>query len=111
MPQPSLNDIHVDGALTDFSVATFQDAAGFAATNVFPIVNVPQRSGNYYVYTAAELLRSDAQKRSPGTESAVRNYKLSKDTYNCEVYSIAVDVSEQQTANADPVLDLSLIHI
>jgi len=105
MPTPTLSDIHVDQALTDFSVATFQDAAGFAATNVFPIVNVQQRSNKYYVYDAKELLRSDAQKRGPGTESAVRDYKISTDNYHCEVYSIAVDVSEQETANADPALD------
>jgi len=105
MPQPSLNDIHVDSALTDFSVATFQDAAGFAATNVFPIVNVPKRSGKYFVYDAKELLRSDAQKRSPSTPAAIRNYKISNDSYFCEQYSVAVDVSEQETANADAPLD------
>ena len=56
MPQPTLSDIHVDSALTDFSVAYFQDAGRFAAPNVFPIVNVPQRSGKYFVYDRAELL-------------------------------------------------------
>jgi hypothetical protein len=105
MPQPTLSDIHVDSALTDFSVAYFQDAGRFAAPNVFPIVNVPQRSGKYFVYDRAELLRSDTQKRAPNTESAVRTYKLSNDSYFCEQYSIAVDVSEQEIANADPALD------
>ena len=105
MPQPTLSDIHVDSALIDFSVAYFQDAGRFAAPNVFPIVNVPQRSGKYFVYDRAELLRSDATKRAPATESAVRTYKLSNDSYQCEVYSIAVDVSEQEIANADPALD------
>lgn len=105
MPQPTLSDIHVDSALTDFSVATFQDASRFAAPNVFPITYVPQRSGRYFVYDSDELLRSDATKRAPNTESAVRTYKLSNDPYHCEVYSIAVDVSEQETANADAALD------
>ena len=106
MPQPTLSDVHVDTALTDFSVAYFQDQSRFAAAqNIFPTVNVPQRSGKYYVYDKAELNRSDTEKRAPNTEAPVRTYKLSNDSYHCEVYSIAVDVSEQIRANADPALD------
>jgi hypothetical protein len=106
MPQPTLSDVHVDTALTDFSVAYFQDQSRFAAAqNIFPTVNVPQRSGKYYVYDKAELNRSDTEKRAPNTEAAVRTYKLSNDSYHCEVYSVAVDVSEQIRANADPALD------
>ena len=105
MPEPTLSDIHVDTALTDFSVAYWQDDDRFVAPSIFPTVNVQQRSNKYHVYTKNDLLRSDATKRAPGTESAVRTYKLSQDDYFCEVYSIAVDVSEQERANADPALD------
>jgi len=105
MPEPTLSDIHVDSALTDFSLSYFQDASKYVAPSVFPTVNVAQRSNKYYTYTKADLLRSDAKKRGPGTESAVRSYKLSTDNYHCEVYSIAIDVSEQERANADPALD------
>lgn len=105
MPEPTLSDIHVDSALTDFSLAYFQDEAKFVAPSIFPVVYTPVRSGKYFTYDTAELMRSDAKKRAPNTESAVRGYKLSNDSYHCEVYSIAVDVSEQETANADPALD------
>lgn len=105
MPEPTLSDIHVDSALTDFSLAYFQQEGSYAATAVFPTVPVARRSNKYYTYTKNDLLRSDATKRSPNTESAVRSYKLSTDSYHCEVYSIAVDVSEQERANADPALD------
>ena len=105
MPEPTLSDIHVDPALTDFSVAYFQDEAKFVAPSIFPRVDVAKRSAKYYTYDLNELRRSDMRKRAPGTESAVRTYKLSKDDYYAEVYSIAVDVSEQERANADPALD------
>ena len=105
MPEPTLNDIHVDPALTDFSLSYFQKPGKYVARSVFPQVNSASRSAKYYTYTKNDLLRSDAQKRAPGTESAVRSYKLSTDQYNCEVYSIAIDVSEQETANADAALD------
>lgn len=105
MPEPTLSDIHVDSALTDFSVAYFQAPGRYVAPSIFPTVPVQQRSGKYYVYDKNELLRSDARKRAPNTEAAVRSYKLSKDDYFAEVYSVAVDVSEFERANADPALD------
>jgi len=105
MPEPTLNDIHVDSALTDFSLSYFQDASNYIATSVFPSVNVATRSAKYFTYPKAELLRTDAKKRAPGTEAAVRSYKLSNDTYNCEVHAVAIDVSDQEKANADPALD------
>jgi len=105
MPEPTLSDIHVDPALTDFSVAYFQDKSKFVVPNIFPIVPVAQRSAKYHIFDKNEILRSDSKKRAPNTEAPVRGYKLSQDSYHCEVYSIAVDVSEQTRANADPVLD------
>jgi len=106
MAEPGLSDVHVDAALTDFSVAYFQGAENFVARSVAPIVPVGKQSDKYYVYTKAETLRSDAQKRAPNTEAPVRNYKLSTSQYFCDVYSIASDVSEQVRANADPALDV-----
>lgn len=105
MSEPTMHDVHVDSALTDTSIAYFQDPMGYVAQRVFPITPVAQKSNQYYIYDKAAALRSDAQKRAPATESAVRGYTLSNGTYNCEVYSIAVDVSEQVRANADPALD------
>ena len=105
MAEPTLSDLHVDQALTDFSVAFFQEPGSYIASAAAPIVPVAQRSNKYHVYTKNDLLRSDAEKRSRNTPSAVRNYALSTDDYFCERYSIAVDVSEEDIANADPALD------
>ena len=105
MPEPTISQIHVDSALTDFSFSLFQKPETYVASSVFPVQNVAQRSNKYFTYTTNDLLRSDATKRSPASESAVRTYKLSTDSYLCERYSIAVDVAEEETANADPALD------
>ncbi len=105
MAEPTLHDVHVDQALTDFSVAYFQEPGAFVARQVFPIVPVAQKSNKYYVYDKAATMRTDAAKRAPGTEAAVRHYTLSTATYDCDVYSVAVDVSEQEAANADAALD------
>ena len=105
MAQPSLGDVHVDQALTDFSVAYFQDDPRFIARQFAPVVPSAKQSNKYYVYTKAETLRTDAQKRAPGTKAARRTHKLSTDTFFCDVYSIAEAVSEQVLANADPAID------
>lgn len=105
MPEPTLAQQHVDAALTDFSSAYFLDDSAFAAAQVFPAVPVAQKSGKYYVYTKNDLLRSDAQLRAPGTKGATRGYGLEQASFNCDVYSIAINVSEQDRANADAALD------
>jgi len=105
MAEPTLSDIHVDSTLTDFSLAYFQKPGAYLATSVFPTVNTPKRSDKYFTYTRSDLMRTDATKRSPGTESAVRDYKISTDSYHCERYSIAVDVPDEAVANADAALD------
>ncbi len=107
MAEPGLSDVHQDAALTDFTVAYFQNLAETAVGGQFaPAVPVAKQSNKYYVYDKSETMRTDAQKRAPNTEAAVRNYKLSTGSYFCDVYSIASDVSEQVRANADAALDV-----
>ncbi len=107
MAEPSLGDVHVDQALTDTSIAYFQSMGDTRriATRVFPIVPSAKQSNRYHIYDKSELLRTVAEKRAPNTEAAVRTYSLSQDKFFCDVYSVAVDVSEQVATNADPVLD------
>ncbi len=107
MSEPGLGDVHVDGALTDISIGYFQSLGDTRriATSVFPIIPSAKQSNKYHTYTKSELLRTDAQKRAPGTEAAVRTYQMSDDSFYCDVYSVAVDVSEQVKANADAGVD------
>lgn len=103
---PTLSQVHVDAALTDFSVATaMQMQSSFVARRAFPVSPSGKQSNKYFVYTAADLLRAEAQKRAPNTQSAGRDYNLSTDSYFCDVWAIHYDVSEQEAANADPILD------
>ena len=102
---PSLSELHVDMALTDFSVGLFQDLGGSVASQAFSNRNVAQQSNNYHIYTAGDLHRSEARKRAPNTSAVRRDYGLSTGTYYCDVWALAYDVSEQERANADAVLD------
>lgn len=106
MPQPTPGDAHVNGPLTNISVAWFQGADGYVADKVFPIVPVAKQSDLYYEYTKEDLLRDEAKPRAPGTESAGGGFTLSTTTYSCLVEAFHKDVDDQLRANADSVLQL-----
>lgn len=104
MPQPSINQVHVDAILTNISVAWMQRQENFIADKVFPVVPVDKKSNKYFVYTKNDWFRDEAQRRAPGTESAGGGYGLSTDTYSCDVFAFHKDVDDQTMANADAPL-------
>lgn len=102
---PSMGQVHVDRALSNMSVAYMQDAGAFVATQIFPSIPVDRRSDRYMVYNREDFGRNVARVRAPGTETAGADYRLSTDTYFCEVIGLHKDLHEQIEANAEEVLD------
>lgn len=106
MPNPTSNDVHLDVPLTNISVAHMQSLEGFVANKVFPIVPVNKQSDRYYIFDRADWNRNDMKKRAPGTESAGAGYRLSDDSYLCEVFALHRNVDNQTAANSDAQFDL-----
>lgn len=98
---PNPADVHVDSALTDFSVAYMLQPSQAIARRVFPVVPVAKQSDKYLVWSAADVLRTDAAKRAPGTAAAERNWNLSDTSYYCDVIALAHNISAQTKANDD----------
>jgi len=94
MPQPSLNQVHVDAILTNISVAYMQKAENFIADKVFPAVPVDKKSNLFFKYNKNDWFRDEAQRRAGGTESAGSGYGLTTDSYSCDY------------ANSDPINDI-----
>jgi hypothetical protein len=105
MPQPTSRDVHIDAALTNVSVAFTQDATGFIADKVFPIIPVGKQSDKYWTYPKGTFFRDEATKRAPATESAGTGLGRSTDTYFCEKYSLHSDVPDDLLANQDNGID------
>lgn len=101
MPQPTLNQVHVDAILTQISVAYIQSQENFISTKVFPLIPVDKRSDKYYVYDKNDWFRDEAERRAPATESAGTGYNISTDNYSAEVYAVHKDVDNQVVANSD----------
>ena len=98
--------VHVDSALTDFAVAHFMEPNAFVARRAFPAIPVGKQSDKYFVWTRADLLRAEAQKRAAGTPVVSRTFAATDAQYFANVWAIKTAVSEQDAKNADPGLNL-----
>ena len=63
MPQPSVNQVHIDAILTNISVAYLQNTNNFIADKVFPVIPVDKKSNLYFKYTKDDWFRDEAQRR------------------------------------------------
>lgn len=108
MPQPVVTDVHVAAALTNVSVAYFQDQDAYIAEQVFPMVPVQHQTDVYFVWSKADFFRDEAQQRADATESAGTGITLATQTYSARVYALHIDVGYQTRANADPAVDLDV---
>lgn len=105
MGLPTASDVHVDAVLTNISVA-YQQNEPSVADQVFPMVKVNKQSDKYFIYDMADWNRSNMQLRQPGTESAGAGWRVSTDTYFCDIYALHKDIDDAQRSNADIPLDL-----
>ena len=105
MPNPIRQDIHVNGPLTNISIAYIQKASSFVAGQVFPIVPVKKQSDRYFVYLKEDWFRDEAMKRIQGAESAGGGYEIDNTpNYFCDTWSYHKDVTAEDRANADKPL-------
>lgn len=105
MSQPTKSQIHIDGPLTNISVAYKQDQTAFIADRVAPVVEVAKQSDKYFVFDRNAFMRDDAKRRGAGEESVGSGYGLSDDSYYCEVFAIHKDISDYDRANTDNPLN------
>jgi hypothetical protein len=108
VPQPVLQDVHISAALTNVSVAWFQEQDYFIADKVFPMVPVVHQTDQYFVWSLADLYRDDAQLRADATESAGTGMNLTTQSYTANVWALHKDIGPQVRANADPAIDIDV---
>src|SRR5512135_1732948 len=98
MPQPDRSQYY-DSLLTNFSIAYYQQASNFIATQAAPVVPVERQTAPYYVFPKNDAMRDEMQPRANGDESAGSGFNLSTDTYTAKVFALHKDISEQDRAN------------
>ena len=103
---PTMQNAHIDRALTNVSVSYLQDAAAFIADKVFPIIPVKRQSDVFYQYSKEDFMRDEAQVRGAATESAGGDYGVeAQEPYYCRKHAFHKDVTPEERANYDEPLD------
>jgi hypothetical protein len=103
---PTMQNVHIDRALTNISVSYLQDASAFIADKVFPIVPVKRQSDVFYQYNKGDFMRDEAQVRGAATESAGGDYGVeAQEPYYCRKHAFHKDVTPEERANYDEPLD------
>lgn len=101
--QPTPVDVHVDAALSDFSIAYIQDQTNFVAGRAMPVKPVEHKSDKYFIFNKNDWLRDDAVKqRSAGSSAPRSGFTLSTSNYDAEAWWTEAPMSDLVTANADP---------
>lgn len=107
MAQPTPSSVHVDAALTDFSIAYMQDEGNFVADKVFAAKPVIHQSDKFYILDKDDFRRDDAVvKRAPGAAAPRSGFTLSTDSYSAESWWTSVPLSDLVVRNSDPGLAL-----
>ncbi len=104
---PTRQDVHINEALTNISVAYIQSETAFIADKVFPLVPVKKQSDRYFKYNKEDWMRSQAEVRAPGTESAGGGFSIDNTpTYFCSVIAFHKDIDDQTRQNQSEPIDL-----
>lgn len=104
--QPSRSDVHVDGPLSNISVAFLQAAENYVADRAFLRVPVQKKSDDFFTYDRGFWNRNEMLERAPGTESAGINYSITTDNYSARRFAIHRDIDDEVRANADSPIQL-----
>lgn len=101
MPNPTAGALHVDGFLTDISVAFVQSSTKYVAGRVFPRVPVQKVSDKIATYSQADFLRDEVERRQTGSGVVRIGYRTGSTTYVCDEWGAEHVIDDSVRANAD----------
>lgn len=102
--EPSVSDVHINQALTNLSVAMYNEPSEFMAPFIFPSQSVSKFSDLYWIYNTADFMRDDVQLRGPGAQYPEVGYGHSTGSYQLIEYALAADVPDEVRWNNDAPL-------
>lgn len=104
MAQPNVQDVHIDAALSNMSVAYVNE--GYIADQIFPAIPSAKQSDKYYVYTKDFWFRNSVERRGPGGSYAEGGFELSNTNFECINKGLSFPVPYEVPENQDSVLDV-----
>lgn len=104
MPLPTLQQVHIQAALTDLSIA-YRQSSPAVSDMLFPRVSVPKQSNKYFIWNKGDMWRNEARKRAPAADFARVGIRLSTDNYSCDQFALEYLLADEILANADTAVD------
>jgi hypothetical protein len=104
MAQPTPQDVHIDAALSNVSVA--YKNGGYIADKIFPLVPVDKQSDYYFVWTKDFWFRDHVKLRAPGSSYAEGGLQLSNAQYVCINKGLSFPLPLETLQNQDAAVDL-----
>ena len=102
MAMPTLHDVHIDGPLSNVSIAYKNE--NYIADQVFPALAVAKKSDKYFVFDRTAWFRNEVSERAPGDLAKEADYGITTASYNCVVKALAKVVADEVRMNADSPL-------
>lgn len=100
---PLTKDVHIDAVLTQFALGYRN--SGYIGDRLFPALPVTKESDKYWVF-GTEAYRRISTLAADRTPAKRIGWTLSTDSYFCEKYHIAGDISDDERGNADPGVNI-----
>lgn len=104
--QPNKQTVHIDGPLTNMSVAYMQRTDEFIAGKIAPIIPVEKASDLYFEFPKDAWYRDDAKPRAVGTKASSSGYDVVTGNYSCKEFAHRHPIYDRVKANADNPLNL-----
>lgn len=104
--QPTVAAVHLDAALTNFSLAYMEDIGDFIADQVFPTVPVDHKSDKYFTFAKDTFMRRGGRVTPFGQEAPRGGLTLSNDNYDTALWRWAFDLTPDVKANSDPGVNI-----
>lgn len=92
-------DVHVDVALSNVAIAYKPE--GMIAELLCPVVSVPKQSDAYYIWSQADMFRTEDDKRAAGTEANKITRSISSGTFFADNYALKDNIPYEDIENAD----------
>lgn len=107
--EPTIEQGHIDAALTDFAVQQMFFSTNYVANIIAPPQAVPNRSGDYFVIDPREGMTDDHEEELMyGQPSPELNFVVGKGSYACQLVGKKHLAPDGILANADPAIQDTL---
>lgn len=100
------SDLHVDGYLTNFSLAYRQAQSTYVAPLAATPIAVQKETAIFRTFPRGYFWRDEAEVRALGGRPVQVNYKAGKDTYHAEEWALEHTIDDRERANAAGAYDL-----